>query len=142
VSLSDQLYRAIGSISANVAEGYSRRSSRDQARFYEYALGSAREARIWYYQGRHVLSEAATMYRLRLLSRIVRLLLTIILPSAATSWPKNRLPIVLPSENYHNREDFWDTDFTDKHGWGFFSIRENPCSFVSDEIRLRQEAAL
>lgn len=44
-SLSDQLYRAVGSISANISEGYSRASRRDQARFYEYALGSAREAR-------------------------------------------------------------------------------------------------
>ena len=31
VALSDQLYRSLGSISANVAEGYSRGSSRDQA---------------------------------------------------------------------------------------------------------------
>jgi hypothetical protein len=35
-SLADQLYRAIGSMSANIAEGYSRRSVKDQARFYEY----------------------------------------------------------------------------------------------------------
>ena len=46
VSLSDQLYRAIGSVSANIAEGYSRRSGKDQARFYEYALGSARSPRL------------------------------------------------------------------------------------------------
>ena len=78
VSLSDQLYRAIGSVGANVAEGYSRRSGKDQARFYEYALGSAREARGWYYQGRHVLSEAVATYRIKLLTRIIRLLLTII----------------------------------------------------------------
>jgi hypothetical protein len=37
VSLADQLYRAVGSISANLAEGYSRGSGRDRARFYEYA---------------------------------------------------------------------------------------------------------
>ena len=36
-SLSDQLYRALGSISANVAEGCSRGSPRDRCRFYEYA---------------------------------------------------------------------------------------------------------
>jgi hypothetical protein len=30
VSLADQLYRAVGSIGANVAEGYSRRSRKDQ----------------------------------------------------------------------------------------------------------------
>ncbi|MEZ4769545.1 MAG: four helix bundle protein [Caldilineales bacterium] len=28
--LSDQLYRAVGSVSANIAEGYSRRSGRDK----------------------------------------------------------------------------------------------------------------
>ncbi len=78
LSLADQLYRAVGSISANIAEGYSRRSGKDQARFYEYALGSAREARGWYYQGRHLLSEPVAMHRIRLLTRIIRLLLTII----------------------------------------------------------------
>jgi len=78
VSLSDQLYRSVGSISSNVAEGYSRRSGKDQARFYEYALGSAREARVWYYQGRHVLLEAVAMHRIKLMTRIIRLLLTII----------------------------------------------------------------
>lgn len=45
LSLSDQLYQALGSISANIAEGYSRGSSKDRARFYEYSLGSARESR-------------------------------------------------------------------------------------------------
>lgn len=78
ISLSDQLYRAVGSISANVAEGYSRRSGKDQARFYEYALGSAREARVWYYQGRHVLWEDVVAHRIKLVTRIIRLLLTII----------------------------------------------------------------
>ena len=78
MSLADQLYRAVGSISANVAEGYSRSSSKDQARFYEYALGSAREARGWYYQGRHVLPASVASHRLTLLTRIIQLLLTII----------------------------------------------------------------
>ncbi|MBC7896698.1 MAG: four helix bundle protein, partial [Cytophagaceae bacterium] len=43
-----QLLRAVDSISANIAEGYSRFSGRERARFYEIALGSAREAREWY----------------------------------------------------------------------------------------------
>lgn len=55
LGLSDQLYRAVGSISANISEGYSRSGGRDRARFYEYALGSARESRGWFYKGRHVL---------------------------------------------------------------------------------------
>lgn len=78
ISLADQLYRAVGSVGANIAEGYSRRSGKDQARFYEYSLGSAREARVWYYQGRCVLSEAVATHRIKLLTQIIRLLLTII----------------------------------------------------------------
>src|SRR5688572_7322969 len=57
LSLSDQLFRAVGSVAANIAEGYSRGTGKDQARFYEYALGSAREARGWYFQARPVLTE-------------------------------------------------------------------------------------
>ncbi len=78
ISLSDQLYRAIGSIGGNIAEGYSRRSGKDQARFYEYALGSAREARTWYYDSRHVLTLPVALHRIRLLTSIIRQLLTII----------------------------------------------------------------
>lgn len=73
VSLADQLYRAVGSVGANIAEGYSRRSRKDQARFYEYALGSAREARGWYYQGRFVLSEVVALHRRKLLTQVIRL---------------------------------------------------------------------
>jgi four helix bundle protein len=43
-----QLSRAVASIGANIAEGYSRRSAADRSRFYGYALGSAREATVWY----------------------------------------------------------------------------------------------
>jgi four helix bundle protein len=78
IGLSDQLYRAVGSISANFSEGYSRQSAKDQARFYEYALGSAREARGWYYKGRHILTERVANHRMELLTQIARLLLTII----------------------------------------------------------------
>jgi four helix bundle protein len=78
ISLSDQLYRAVGSVSANIAEGYGRQSGKDQARYYEYALGSAREARDRYYQSRHVLTDLVAQHRMRLLTQIIRLLLTII----------------------------------------------------------------
>ncbi len=77
-SLADQLYRAVGSISANVAEGYSRGTGRDRARFLEYALGSARESRDWYYKARHVLGTAETEHRLFCCTDIIRLLLTTI----------------------------------------------------------------
>lgn len=78
LGLSDQLYRALGSISANLAEGYSRNTGKDRARFYEYALGSARESRDWYYKGRHVLGEEVTTHRVCLLTQIIRLLLTMV----------------------------------------------------------------
>jgi len=76
--LMGQLYRAMGSVSANVAEGYSRGSARDRARFYEYALGSARESRDWYFKARHVLGNDVCEHRLELLTQIIRLLLTMV----------------------------------------------------------------
>jgi four helix bundle protein len=76
IGLADQLYRAVGSISANLAEGYSRGTGKDRARFYEYALGSARESRDWYFKGRHILGEPVIEHRLNLLTEIIRLLLT------------------------------------------------------------------
>ncbi|MCS3649159.1 four helix bundle protein [Salinibacter ruber] len=77
-SLADQLYRAVGSIGSNVAEGYSRGTGRDRARFYEYALGSARESRDWYFKGRFVLGEDVAQHRLSFMTEIIRLLLTIV----------------------------------------------------------------
>jgi four helix bundle protein len=78
VALANQLYRALGSIHANISEGYSRGTGRDRARFYEYALGSARESRGWYYSGSSVLSELVCVHRLQLLTQIIRLLLQMI----------------------------------------------------------------
>jgi four helix bundle protein len=75
IELSSQLYRALGSISANIAEGYSRGTGRDRARFYEYALGSGRESRGWYYKGRHVLAGKVVQHRFSLLTEIIKLLL-------------------------------------------------------------------
>jgi four helix bundle protein len=78
IALADQLYRSLGSISANIAEGCSRGTGKDRARFYEYSLGSARESRDWYYKGRHALGPSVVSQRLDLLTQIIRLLLTIV----------------------------------------------------------------
>src|ERR1019366_3241294 len=78
LDIASQLYRALGSIEANISEGYSRGSGRDRARVYEYALGSARESRGWYYKGRYVLGDSVTEHRLRLLTQMVRLLLAMV----------------------------------------------------------------
>lgn len=77
-SLSDQLYRSIGSVSANIAEGYSRRSHKEQARFYEIALGSTREGKDWYFKSRHILGNKVAFYRIKILTKVAKLLLTMI----------------------------------------------------------------
>ena len=71
------MYEAIGSEGANIAEGYSRGSQKDRSRFYEYALGSARETRDWYFKARHVLTDVVDD-RLRLQARIIQLLLVML----------------------------------------------------------------
>ncbi len=76
--VSNQLYGSLGSVSANIAEGYSRGSNKERAHFYEYALGSARESRDWYYKSRHILGENVVTHRFSLLVQVIRLLLTMV----------------------------------------------------------------
>ena len=73
----DQLTHAVGSIAANIAEGYSRPSQPDQSRFYGYALGSTREAIEWYDTVRFDLG-SATDDRQATLIQVRRLLLTML----------------------------------------------------------------
>ena len=79
LGLSEQLYEAVGSVSVNIAEGYSRRSGKDRTRFYEYSLGSARESRDWYHKARHILGDTVVQHRQQFLTEIIRLLLSITL---------------------------------------------------------------
>jgi four helix bundle protein len=78
LGMANQLYRAIGSIAANIAEGYSRSTGKDRARFYEYALGSAREARVWYSGAQPILGEEVIRHRLDILTQIIRLIISVI----------------------------------------------------------------
>ena len=75
-NLADQLYRVGSGVSANVEEGYSRSTCLDRARFYEFALGSARESRGWYYKSRRCFSERVIRHRLQLTTQLVSLLVT------------------------------------------------------------------
>src|SRR5215208_7000428 len=77
--IADQLYRAVCSVSANITEGYSRSTGKDRARFLEYSLGSAREARDWYYKSRHTLKEEVVQHRINLLTQIIKML-TVLTP--------------------------------------------------------------
>ena len=72
-----QLLRALGSIRANLAEGYSRSGGKDRARLFEYALGSARESREWYRHAKPVLG-ATSAERTAVLDEIARLLVATI----------------------------------------------------------------
>jgi len=76
--VSGRLVSSVGSIGANIAEGYSRHSRRERANFYEYAVGSAREARDWYYTVRAELGEATVLARLSTLTAIAKVLLVLI----------------------------------------------------------------
>jgi four helix bundle protein len=99
LGLADQLYRALGSIGANVAEGYSRGTGKDRARFYEYALGSARETRDWYYKGRHILGEELTQHRLDLLTQTIRLFLTMVPQQRGGVLHDESVPYLMGSDN-------------------------------------------
>ena len=101
VGLASQLYDAIGSIGANLSEGYSRASTKDRARFYEYSLGSARESRTWYYDARHVLGEAVCSHRLRFLTQVIRPLLTMVPEQRGQVLHEQALPY--PAEGTNDR---------------------------------------
>lgn len=73
-----QLVLAVNSIGANIAEGYSRSRSRDRAKFFEYALGSAREARHWWLGVRDVLGNDRLERRVASLDETIRLLVTMV----------------------------------------------------------------
>ena len=77
--LYSQLDRAVGSIGANIEEGYARFSGRERARYYEIALGSAREARHWYRGTQTWLGRSVAEERGALLTRAIKIL-TVAIP--------------------------------------------------------------
>jgi four helix bundle protein len=76
--VADQLIRATGKISASIAEGYSRDSGKARSIYYQYALGSTREARDWYYKSRRVLTPTVITHRIDLTTQIIRLTLKMV----------------------------------------------------------------
>jgi four helix bundle protein len=76
--IASQISRASVSISANIAEGYSRLGRKDRRKFYEYALGSARECRDWYFKVTDELGESATASRIALHTTLIRILLVLV----------------------------------------------------------------
>jgi four helix bundle protein len=95
IGLADQLYRSLGSISANLAEGYSHHTGRSRAQFYQYSLGSARESRDWYYKSHHVLKEEVVRHRISLLTHIIKLLLTMIPQQRGKALKESSVPYLI-----------------------------------------------
>jgi four helix bundle protein len=76
--IADQLFRAAGNISSSIGEGFSRDTGKARSTFYEYALGSARETRVWYFKSRHELTDKVSSHRIGMTTQIIKLLLTMI----------------------------------------------------------------
>jgi four helix bundle protein len=82
----DQLLRSSASVVANIGEGYSRPTPRDRAKFYAYAVGSAREAVAWYQSVDDRLPGGVATARIIVLTRVRRLLLGLIQRSGDARW--------------------------------------------------------
>jgi four helix bundle protein len=76
--LRNQLLTSTGSVSANLAEGYSRSTRADRLRFYDYSLGSVRESVTWYYAVADCATLATFGDRLLLVARVRSLVLGLI----------------------------------------------------------------
>jgi four helix bundle protein len=109
LSISDQLNRAAGAVSADIEEGYSRGSGRDCARFYQFALGSAREARGWYYKGRHVLGPDVVRHRMQLLTEIIKLLITMVPDQRGRALREDPVPYRSAKDDDGSLESFTPT---------------------------------
>jgi four helix bundle protein len=69
-----QLIRSVGSISANIEEGYGRGYGKDYSYRLRIAQGEARESRGWYWRGRNLLPSDVLDHRMNLLSEIIAML--------------------------------------------------------------------
>ena len=99
----DQLRRAVNSIGRNISEGYGRLHGTERARFYEMALGSAREARESYAQFGDVLPRGVAVGKALLLSRIVRIL-TVAIPEEREGSSEKRLRDAMERRAQSKRE--------------------------------------
>lgn len=69
-----QLIRSVGSISANIEEGYGRGYGKDYAFRLRIAMGEAREARSWYWKAPQLLPSDILDHRMKLLSDIIAMI--------------------------------------------------------------------
>ena len=86
----DQLESSVDSVGINITEGYGRLHGRERARFYEFALGSPREARDWYARTSGLLPPGIAIGRARLLTRVIKIL-TVAIPQEREGSSERRL---------------------------------------------------
>jgi len=75
-AVAQQLIRSIGSISANIEEGYGRGYGKGRLYFLRIAIGSARESKGWYYRAKELFSPDVIEHRLNLIGEVIALLVT------------------------------------------------------------------
>ena len=73
-SITGQIIRSCGSISANIEEGYGRGFGRDYARFLSIAVALARETQGWYIRARHMMKPEVLQHRLDLCDEIIAMI--------------------------------------------------------------------
>ncbi len=73
-TVAKQLTRSVGSISANIEEGYGRGFGKDYSYRLRIALGEARESRGWYWRGRKLIPGEVLNHRLGLFDEIIAML--------------------------------------------------------------------
>lgn len=73
-----QLIRNVGSISANIEEGYGRGFGADYAYRLRIAMGEVRESQGWYWRAHKLLPQSVLSHRLDLLNEIIAMLVPII----------------------------------------------------------------
>lgn len=77
--IAKQMIRSVGSISANIEEGYGRGSNKEYPQFLKIARGSATESKGWYKKSKYLLEEKNIIDRIKLLDEIIAILTKTIL---------------------------------------------------------------
>ena len=72
--IAKQLIRSVGSISANIEEGYGRGFGKEYPHFLRIARGSARESRGWYMKSKFLLENKIIEERISTLNSITAML--------------------------------------------------------------------
>jgi four helix bundle protein len=72
--ISRQLTRSVGSISANIEEGYGRGFGKEYPQFLRISRGSARESKGWYRKSNKLLSGEIVEDRIKLIDSITAML--------------------------------------------------------------------